>query len=130
MRRHSSRKRLADRKSDQAFFVLIRVSNAVSRSNVLRSLRLVKLICEQGVAVKSDWLKLLIGSLHLIVATTTASSADWGALKGRFALDGLDEPLWVLWADADMRTLVIGTPSGRLGFILISQSRMRACPLS
>ncbi len=38
--------------------------------------------------------------------------------QGRFALAGLDEPLWVLWADADMRTVVIGTPSGRLGFVL------------
>ena len=25
---------------------------------------------------------------------------------------------WVLWADADYRTLVIGTPSGRFGFVL------------
>ena len=39
---------------------------------------------------------------------------------GRFALadDAWPEPWWVLWADADMRTLVIGTPSGRFGFIL------------
>lgn len=32
------------------------------------------------------------------------------------------EPLgtewWVLWVDADLRTLVIGTPSGRFGFVL------------
>lgn len=37
---------------------------------------------------------------------------------GRFALKGQPGPWWVLWADADYRTLVIGTPSGRLGFIL------------
>ena len=37
---------------------------------------------------------------------------------GRFALSGQPGPWWVLWADADYRTLVIGTPSGRLGFIL------------
>lgn len=37
---------------------------------------------------------------------------------GRFALQGQPGPWWVLWADADYRTLVIGTPSGRLGFIL------------
>ncbi len=36
---------------------------------------------------------------------------------GRFELDGM--PVWwVLWADADYRTLVIGTPSGRMGFVL------------
>jgi apolipoprotein D and lipocalin family protein len=37
---------------------------------------------------------------------------------GRFAVKGQPGPWWVLWADADYRTLVIGTPSGRLGFIL------------
>lgn len=36
---------------------------------------------------------------------------------GRFAVAGM-EPWWVLWADADYRTLVIGTPSGRFGFVL------------
>ncbi len=36
---------------------------------------------------------------------------------GRFDLEGM--PVWwVLWADADYRTLVIGTPSGRMGFVL------------
>ena len=38
--------------------------------------------------------------------------------QGRFTIAGLDDPFWVLWADADMRTVVIGTPSGRFGFIL------------
>lgn len=37
---------------------------------------------------------------------------------GRFALAGIDAPLWVLWVDADYRTVLVGTPSGRLGFIL------------
>jgi len=37
---------------------------------------------------------------------------------GRFVLPGQPGPWWVLWADADYRTLVIGTPNGRLGFIL------------
>lgn len=27
-------------------------------------------------------------------------------------------PWWILWADSDMRTLVIGTPKGETGFIL------------
>lgn len=36
---------------------------------------------------------------------------------GRFDLAGM--PVWwVLWADADYRTLVIGTPSGDMGFVL------------
>lgn len=52
-----------------------------------------------------------------------ASGALEPAGPGRFALSGaakpgLGEPWWVLWADADYRTLVIGTPSGRFGFIL------------
>lgn len=37
---------------------------------------------------------------------------------GRFAVPGQPGPWWVLWADADYRTLVIGTPDGSLGFIL------------
>jgi apolipoprotein D and lipocalin family protein len=37
---------------------------------------------------------------------------------GRFAVPNQPGPWWVLWADADYRTLVIGTPNGRLGFIL------------
>ncbi len=30
----------------------------------------------------------------------------------------LAQPWWVLWADVNLRTLVIGTPSGEMGFIL------------
>ena len=37
---------------------------------------------------------------------------------GRFAVQNQPGPWWVLWADVDYRTLVIGTPSGQLGFIL------------
>lgn len=36
---------------------------------------------------------------------------------GRFAVAG-QQPWWVLWADTDYRTLVIGTPSGAFGFVL------------
>lgn len=48
---------------------------------------------------------------------------------GRFAIAG--QEWWVLWADGDYRTLVIGTPSGRFGFVLnrggvISADRMTA----
>ncbi|MDR0810420.1 MAG: lipocalin family protein [Gemmobacter sp.] len=47
---------------------------------------------------------------------------------GRFVLAGakgaLAEPWWVLWADHDNRSLVIGTPSGRMGFILDRSAEM------
>lgn len=36
---------------------------------------------------------------------------------GRFTVDGMAD-WWVLWADGDYRTLVIGTPSGGFGFVL------------
>lgn len=41
-----------------------------------------------------------------------------GRLQLEGAVGALAEPWWVLWADADSRTLVIGTPSGRMGFVL------------
>jgi apolipoprotein D and lipocalin family protein len=37
---------------------------------------------------------------------------------GRFAVPGSDLPWWVLWADADGRTMVLGTPSGAFGIVL------------
>lgn len=48
---------------------------------------------------------------------------------GRFAVAG--QEWWVLWADGDYRTLVIGTPSGAFGFVLnrggaISADRLTA----
>lgn len=61
--------------------------------------------------------------------------ADFRA-AGRFALSGADpqgigEPWWVIWVDTDYRTMAIGTPSGRFGFILnrggaLPQDRMTA----
>ena len=65
-----------------------------------------------------------------------AEIARHGALTptgpGRLAMAGEDEPWWVIWVDTDYRTLVIGTPSGRFGFILnrsggsLSPDRLRA----
>jgi apolipoprotein D and lipocalin family protein len=48
---------------------------------------------------------------------------------GRFAITG--QEWWVLWADGDYRTLVIGTPEGNFGFVLnrggaISSDRLTA----
>lgn len=31
---------------------------------------------------------------------------------------GTDAPWWVIWADTNLRTLAIGTPDGRFGFVL------------
>ncbi|MFM2390981.1 MAG: hypothetical protein RLZZ437_2536 [Pseudomonadota bacterium] len=31
---------------------------------------------------------------------------------------GMDAPWWIIWADTNLRTLAIGTPDGRFGFIL------------
>lgn len=55
---------------------------------------------------------------------------------GRFAVSGADPqgigaPWWVIWVDTDYRTMAIGTPSGRFGFILnrggaVPQDRMTA----
>lgn len=36
---------------------------------------------------------------------------------GRLAVPGMED-WWVIWVDADYRTLAVGTPSGRFGFIL------------
>ena len=46
-------------------------------------------------------------------------------VAGRYDLAGM--PVWwVLWADTDGRTLVVGTPSGRMGFILNREADMPA----
>ena len=37
---------------------------------------------------------------------------------GRFQVPGQPAPWWVLWADVDYRTLVIGSPDGRVGFMI------------
>lgn len=59
---------------------------------------------------------------------SAAEAAPTGT-PGRFQSG--DGALWVLWADADDRTLVIGGPDGRIGAILnrsgdISADRMKA----
>lgn len=48
---------------------------------------------------------------------------------GRLSVPGMTD-WWVIWVDADYRTLAIGTPDGRFGFVLdrgkIGNDRMRA----
>lgn len=54
-----------------------------------------------------------------LAGVATAISGPLSPLgPGRFGVLGVDEPFWVLWADGDLRTLVLGTPSGRFGLIL------------
>ncbi len=55
------------------------------------------------------------GRLRLTAADPAGIGAEW----------------WVLWVDADYRTLVVGTPDGRFGFVLnreaaLPADRMRA----
>ncbi len=51
-----------------------------------------------------------------------AEARGKGAMRlvgpGRFEVPNQPGPWWILWADVDYRTLVIGTPDGRIGFIL------------
>lgn len=37
---------------------------------------------------------------------------------------GIGQPWWIVWADTDLRTLVIGTPSGEMGFILNREGKL------
>ena len=67
---------------------------------------------ENGNPARAEYRLCLSGALR-----EGGGSVGWQQ-GGRFALPGIDEALWVLWVDADYRTVLVGTPSGRLGFIL------------
>lgn len=67
-----------------------------------------------GVDIKSS-LKTAL-RLCLSGADIKASGALTPIGPGRFAIAG--QEWWILWADADYRTMAIGTPSGAFGFIL------------
>lgn len=76
-----------------------------------------------GSALRAAWRLCLSGQ------ETRGSGPMAPAGPGRFAVGG--QVWWVLWADADYRTLVIGTPDGGFGFVLdrtggISGDRMTA----
>lgn len=60
--------------------------------------------------------------------TTTRDGAGQGRLiaPGRFTLSSFSAPLWVLWADADMRSVVLGTPDGSFAILLDRSPRMPA----
>lgn len=58
----------------------------------------------------------LAARLCLNGSETRLSGTLRPAGPGRFQISGQD--WWVIWVDADYRTLAIGTPSGAFGFIL------------
>ena len=96
----------------------------------------------------------LTGSWHEVAAIGRAPGARWqvtagpaGALTidtsrdgagqgrliapGRLAVSTFAAPLWVLWVDADMRSVVFGTPDGSFAIVLdrapaMPADRMRA----
>lgn len=63
-----------------------------------------------------------------IFVTTSRDGAGRGRMDGpgRIALSSFAAPLWVLWADADMRTLVLGTPDGSFAILLDRAARIPA----
>lgn len=58
----------------------------------------------------------LKGNLCLAGVTQDVSGLAAPTGPGRMAVEG--EEWWVLWVDSGYRTMAIGTPSGRFGFVL------------
>ena len=54
----------------------------------------------------------------LATAAKPGTATGPGRLTPAKAASPLNREWWVLWADVDLRTLVIGTPDGSFGFIL------------
>jgi apolipoprotein D and lipocalin family protein len=70
------------------------------------------------------------GTLCLGGVSTDVSGSYAATGPGRFQR-GEDAAWWVIWADTNLRTLAIGTPNGRFGFILnkgadLPQDRLNA----
>ena len=64
-------------------------------------------------------------ALCLANGMKTGAGSMTEVLPGRYEVPGLG-PFWVLWADADNRTLVIGAPAGSYGFVLNRQAAIPA----
>ncbi|MCU0903192.1 MAG: lipocalin family protein [Tabrizicola sp.] len=56
------------------------------------------------------------GTLCLAGQTQSVSGLARPSGPGRLVVGG--EEWWVLWVDTDYRTMAVGTPSGRFGFVL------------
>jgi apolipoprotein D and lipocalin family protein len=71
----------------------------------------------------------LTGSLCLNGAERLVSGRVTRAGPGRLAVDGMED-WWIVWVDSGYRTLAVGTPSGRFGFVLdraaLSGDRLQA----
>jgi apolipoprotein D and lipocalin family protein len=72
----------------------------------------------------------ITGTLCLGGISNDVSGSYVAVGPGRFQR-GEDAPWWVVWADTNLRTLAIGTPDGRFGFILnkgdsLPQDRLNA----
>jgi apolipoprotein D and lipocalin family protein len=72
----------------------------------------------------------IAGTLCLAGVSTDVSGTYAAIGPGRLQR-GEDAPWWVIWADTNLRTLAIGTPDGRFGFILnkgpdLPQDRLNA----
>ncbi len=71
----------------------------------------------------------LVADLCLNGERRQVSGTVTGAGPGRLAVEGM-ENWWIIWVDSGYRTLAIGTPSGRFGFVLdrgdISGDRLKA----
>lgn len=63
-----------------------------------------------------------------LAVSTSRDGAGEGRMigPGRFTLTNFATPLWVLWADADNRTLVLGTPDRSLAMVLDRSARISA----
>jgi apolipoprotein D and lipocalin family protein len=63
-----------------------------------------------------------------LVVETTRDGAGRGRMiaPGRLAIDSFAQPLWVLWADGDMRSVVFGTPDGSFAILLDRAATMPA----
>ncbi len=61
---------------------------------------------------------LLSGCRGGSVAGVTGPRQAVRVAPGRISVAGLADPLWLLWVDGDYRTMVVGTPSGRIGAVL------------
>ncbi len=73
--------------------------------------------CAPGAVDFSDKARQVDWTLCLSGRETRGKSAFVPGKSGRYSVDGMAD-WWVLWADADYRTMVIGTPSGKFGFVL------------